>query len=87
MTVRAIVRRVGQRSPGSSAWVAWTTDRVLASQSRPFGADHHSLMLYGAPRLLRLSPKWTGASGEPLALSEGALWDEAMAVSGNGVDE
>ena len=81
MSADVTVLQVGQRPAHPSSWVVWTGNRRSTPDSASRAPAHHGLMLYGSAHLLRLAPKWTTAGGEPLALVDGALQDEAAAVT------
>lgn len=81
MSADVAVLQVGQRPAHPSSWVVWTGNRRSAPRSSSHAPAYHGLMPYGSAHLLRLAPKWTSADGEPLALVDGALQDEAAAVT------
>ncbi len=81
MSADAAVLPKGPRTTRSASWVAWTAGRLLAPQSASPASARHGLMPYGSAHLLRLAPKWTSPSGEPLPLADGALRNEAAAAA------
>lgn len=86
MSADVAVLPTGPRATRATSWVAWTASRLPAPPSAAPAPARHGLMLYGSAHLLRLAPKWTAASGEPLPLADGALRNEAAAVAARMAD-